>query len=85
VPCQSNHSGVQVPQNSRLYFYCLIWDSSNLEGQIPIFTSPMNRVAQLFPPGNWVPFCQFLRLAGLRWRFSTPQPQGPPPHFNYIT
>jgi hypothetical protein len=30
-------------------FYCLIWDSPNFEGQVPIFISPRNRVAQLYP------------------------------------
>jgi hypothetical protein len=30
-------------------FYCLIWDSPNLEGQVPVFISPGNRVAQLYP------------------------------------
>jgi hypothetical protein len=30
-------------------FYCLIWDSPNLEGQVPIFIYPRNRVAQLYP------------------------------------
>jgi hypothetical protein len=29
-------------------FYCLIWDSPNLEGQVPVFISPRNRVAQLY-------------------------------------
>jgi hypothetical protein len=29
--------------------YCLIWDSPNLEGQLPVFKSPRNRVAQLYP------------------------------------
>jgi hypothetical protein len=28
-------------------FYCLIWDSPNLEGQVPVFISP--RVAQSYP------------------------------------
>jgi hypothetical protein len=27
--------------------YCLIWDSPNLEGQVPVFISPRNRVVQL--------------------------------------
>jgi hypothetical protein len=36
-------------------FYCPIWDSPNLEGQVPVFISPRNRVAQLYP-GHWVPF-----------------------------
>jgi hypothetical protein len=31
-------------------FYCIyFWDSPNLEGQIPVFISPRNRVAQLYP------------------------------------
>jgi hypothetical protein len=30
-------------------FYCLIWDSPNLEGQVPVFISPRKRVAQLYP------------------------------------
>jgi hypothetical protein len=36
-------------------FYCLIWDSPNLEGQVPIFISLKNRVAQLYPraPGSF--------------------------------
>jgi hypothetical protein len=29
-------------------FYCPICDSPNLEGQIPVFISPRNRVAQLY-------------------------------------
>jgi hypothetical protein len=30
-------------------FYCLyFWDSANLEGQVPVFISPRNRVAQLY-------------------------------------
>jgi hypothetical protein len=30
-------------------FYCLIRDSPNLEGQVPVFISPRKRVAQLYP------------------------------------
>jgi hypothetical protein len=30
-------------------FYYLIWDSPNLEDQVPVFISPRNRVAQLYP------------------------------------
>jgi hypothetical protein len=37
------------PTELTAIFYCLIWDSSNLEGQVPVFTSPRNRVAQLYP------------------------------------
>jgi hypothetical protein len=31
--------------------YCLyFWDSPNQEGQVPVFISPRNRAAQLYPP-----------------------------------
>jgi hypothetical protein len=44
------------PEQSELtnILYCLIWDSPNLGGQVPVFTSPWNIVAQLYP-GHWVP------------------------------
>jgi hypothetical protein len=29
--------------------YYLIWDSPNLKGQVPVFISPRNRVAQSYP------------------------------------
>jgi hypothetical protein len=37
------------PAELTTIFYCLIWDSPNLEGQVPVFISPRNRVAQLYP------------------------------------
>jgi hypothetical protein len=39
------------PAKLTTIFYCLIWDSPNLEDQVPVFTciSPRNRVAQLYP------------------------------------
>jgi hypothetical protein len=30
-------------------FYCLIWDSTHLDGQVPVFISTRNRVVQLYP------------------------------------
>jgi hypothetical protein len=30
-------------------FYFLIWDSPNLEGQVPVFISPRNRVTKIYP------------------------------------
>jgi hypothetical protein len=35
------------PAEITAMFYCLIWDSPNLEGQVPV--SPKNRVAQVYP------------------------------------
>jgi hypothetical protein len=37
------------PSELTTIFYCLFWDSPNLEGQVPVFISPRNRVAQLYP------------------------------------
>jgi hypothetical protein len=37
------------PSELTAIFYCLIWDSSNLEGQVPVFMPLRNRVAQLYP------------------------------------
>jgi hypothetical protein len=38
-----------VPAEPTAIFYCLIWDSLNLESQVLVFISPGNRVAQLYP------------------------------------
>jgi hypothetical protein len=39
----------QSPAELTAIFYCLIRDSPNLEGQVPVFISPRNRVAKLYP------------------------------------
>jgi hypothetical protein len=36
------------PAELTTIFYCLIWNSPNLEGYVPVFISPRNRVAQLY-------------------------------------
>jgi hypothetical protein len=48
-PRLCSHSRVRFPRD--LWPYCLsqIRDSRNLEGQVPVFTSPRNMVAQLCP------------------------------------
>jgi hypothetical protein len=46
-----------------------IRDSTNLEGQVPVFICPRNRLAQF-------PLRRLLRLAGLRWRYSSLPPHG---------
>jgi hypothetical protein len=40
--------------------------SPNPEGQVPVFISPRNSVAQLYTPRHSVPFCHLLRLSGQR-------------------
>jgi hypothetical protein len=54
----------------------LIWDCHNLWGQVPVYVSPRNRVAQLYPPDTGFPFCRLLWLAGLWWRYSNLPPHG---------
>jgi hypothetical protein len=49
-------------------FYCLRFQ-----------TPPTSRARS---PGTGFPFCRHLRLAGLRWRYSTPSSQG---QFNWLT
>jgi hypothetical protein len=36
------------PAELTTIFYCLIWDSCNMEVQVLVFISPRNRVAQLY-------------------------------------
>jgi hypothetical protein len=53
----------------------LIWDSPNLEGRLPIFISPKNRVAQLNLQALGSFFVASYNLQGLQWRYSNPPPQ----------
>jgi hypothetical protein len=39
---------VRSPAELTAIFYCLIWDSPNLDGHGPVFISPRKRVAQLY-------------------------------------
>jgi hypothetical protein len=55
-------------------FCCLTWDFPNLEGQVPVFISPRNKMAEIYSPGTGFLFCSLLRLVGLRWRYSNPHP-----------
>jgi hypothetical protein len=57
-------------------FYCLVWDSPNLEGQVPVFISPRNRVAQLYPRALGSLSAASYDSQGLRWRYSNPPPHG---------
>jgi hypothetical protein len=58
--------------------YCLIWDSFNLEGQVPVFISPRNRVAQLYPRALCSLSVASYDSRGLRWKYSNPPPHGFP-------
>jgi hypothetical protein len=48
--------------------------SSYLEGQVPVFIYPRNRMPQLYPRGSGFPLRRLLLLAGLWWRYCNPRP-----------
>jgi hypothetical protein len=48
-PRQRSHSRVRVPRDSWPYFTVSDSRLPNLEGQVPVFISPRNRVAPLYP------------------------------------
>jgi hypothetical protein len=64
------------PAELTTIFYCLIWDSLNLEGQISIFLSPKNRVGQLYPRLLGSLLIASCDSQGLRWRYFNPPPHG---------
>jgi hypothetical protein len=66
------------PAKLTTIFYCLIWDSPNLEGQVPVFISPRNRMAQLYPRALGSLFVASYDSQGLRWRYSNPPLHGFP-------
>jgi hypothetical protein len=66
------------PAKFTALFYCLIWDTLNLEGQVPVFISPRNRVAELDPRALGSLFFASYDSQGLRWRYSNPPPHRVP-------
>jgi hypothetical protein len=57
--------------------YSLVWDSSNLGSQVPLFIHILQEQGgPVIPPGTGFPFCRLLRLAGLRWSYCNPPPYG---------
>jgi hypothetical protein len=73
VICSHNSLSFLGPSLAELMTttYCLIWDSPNPEGQVPLFIFPRSMVAS-YIPWHWVTFCHLLRLVGLRWWYSIP-------------
>jgi hypothetical protein len=65
-----------TPSERTSIFYCLISDSPSLEGQVPVFISPWNKMAQLYPRVPSSLFVDSYDSQGLRWRYSNPPPRG---------
>jgi hypothetical protein len=68
LPEQSHLS--RSPTEFTAISYCLIWESPNLEGQVPVFISPRNRVAQLYPRALGSLSVAPYDSRGLRWKYS---------------
>jgi hypothetical protein len=51
-----------------------IRDSPNQGGPDPLIYIPQEQGGPVIPPGTGFPFRRLLRLAGLRWRYSTSPP-----------
>jgi hypothetical protein len=57
-------------------FYCLGFEHSQPERPCPCILHYPETGWHIYTPRHWVPFRRLLRLAGLRWRYSTPPPHG---------
>jgi hypothetical protein len=58
-------------------FYCLRFETTpNLQGQVPVFIIPQEQGGPVIFPGTVFHVFRHLRLAELRWRYSTPPPNG---------
>jgi hypothetical protein len=70
-PRQCSHSRIRVPRDSWPYFTVTDSRPPNLEGQVPVFISPRNRVALLYPQalGSSIVVC--VAVAVVTWRLPT--------------
>jgi hypothetical protein len=76
VTCQQSHSQVRLPRDSWPHFTVSNSRLSQPGGPGPRIYIPQEQVGPVIAPGTGFPFRRLLRLAGLRWRYSTPPPHG---------
>jgi hypothetical protein len=65
---------VPSPTELMTSFHCIIWDSPNLEGQVPIFISRNNRMAQSPPPSEgqyWFALLLFMVRNREQYKFNS--------------
>jgi hypothetical protein len=67
---------VRVPRDSWPILLSQMRDSTNPEGQAPLFIFPRDRVAWLHPQALGSLFRRLLRLVGLRWKYLIPPTHG---------
>jgi hypothetical protein len=75
-PRQCSHSQVRVPRNSWPHFTVSDSGLPQPGGPGSRIYIPQEQSGQVIPPGTAFAFHRLLRLAGLRWRYSTPPSHG---------
>jgi hypothetical protein len=75
-PRQRSHSQVRVPWDSWPYFTVSDSRLPQSGGPGPRIYILQEQGGPVIPPGTGFALRCFLRLAGLRWRYSTPPPHG---------
>jgi hypothetical protein len=75
-PRQRSHSQIWVPRDSWPLFSVTDSRLSQPGGSGPRIYNPQEQCGPVIPAGTGFPFRRLLRLAGLRWRYSTPRPYG---------
>jgi hypothetical protein len=75
-PPQRSNSRVRVPRDSLPYFTISDSRLPKPGGPGPRIYIPPGTGWSSNTPGTWFPFRRILRVAGLRWSYSTPPPHG---------
>jgi hypothetical protein len=75
-PCQSSHSWVEVPQNSRPYFTVSFETPPTRRANSPYLYPPGTGGPQLYPRALDSLFVASYDSQGLRWRYSNPPSHG---------
>jgi hypothetical protein len=75
-PRQRSYSQVRVPRDPRPQFTVSDSRLPQPGGPGPCIYIPQEHGGTVISPGTVFPFRRLLRLAGLRWRYSTPPPHG---------
>jgi hypothetical protein len=73
---QRSHSRVRVPWDSRPYFTASDSRLPQPGGLGPRIYISQEQDVPVISPGSLFSFRRLLRLAGLRWKYSTPPPHG---------
>jgi hypothetical protein len=76
-PRQRSHSRIRVPSDSWSHFTVSDSRLPTWRGRSPYLYPPQDKGGPVIPPVTGFPLRRLLRLAGLRWRYSTPPTHGP--------